>query len=166
MYTRESKPLNPNMTLAEAASVLEKDSEVNPVVAGMIDGVLRDLQTPIGEYQSLDFVRLRSETGRMVYRRSVVFMMIIAVRELWPDSDIIVQFTANGGLYCDIKLSHQLNKEDVAAIGQKMRKIVDENRPIVKKILPREDVIKLFKKSHHIEKVNLIAGMQRKTVSV
>ena len=166
MYTRESKPLNPNMTLAEAASVLEKDSEENPVVAGMIDGVLRDLQTPIGEYQSLDFVRLRSETGRMVYRRSVVFMMIIAVRELWPDSDIIVQFTANGGLYCDIKLSHQLNKEDIAAIEQKMRKIVDENRPIVKKILPREDVIKLFKKSHQIEKVNLIAGMQRKTVSV
>ena len=119
---------------------------MNPVVAGMIDGVLRDLQTPIGEYQSLDFVRFRSETGRMVYRRSVVFMMIIAVRELWPDSDIIVQFTANGGLYCDIKLSHQLNKEDVASIGQKMRKIVDENRPIVKKILPREDVIKLFKK--------------------
>ena len=45
------------------------------------------------------------------------------------------------------KLSHQLNKEDVAAIGQKMRKIVDENRPIVKKILPREDVIKLFMKA-------------------
>lgn len=137
------------------------------IVAVKLDNTLHDLQTPVGKARSLEFVELESEEGWIIYRRSVEFLLIMAVHELYPDAEVAAMFRANNGLYCEITLPHQkLTPEIVGAIEQEMRIIVQENRPIVKEVFKREDAVRLFKETKQIEKANLIASLSLPNVSI
>lgn len=94
-------------------------------------------------------------------------MLITAVQELYHGAEVVVQFTANKGLFCEVNyLPVQLDEQVVAAIEARMRQIVAENRPLVKRSLSRDEAVRLFKSSGQIEKANLISALQRERVSV
>ena len=102
-----------------------------------------------------------------IYGRSVVFMLITAVQELYHGAEVVVQFTANKGLFCELNhLPVPLDGEVVASIERRMRQIVAEDRPLVKKTLPRMEAVQFFKMNGQIEKANLISSLDRETVSV
>ena len=102
-----------------------------------------------------------------IYGRSVVFVLITAVQELYYGAEVVVQFTANKGLFCELNhLPVPLNEGVVRAIEVKMRQIVAEDRPLVKKSMLREEAVQLFKSSGQIEKANLISALPREMVSI
>ena len=146
------------MTLLELAQEVQKKGEPL-IVAARVDNVLRDLQTPVGDFHTIELVDTRSEFGRRIYRRSVVFLLIMAVRELYSETEVVVQFTAHKGLYCAIQSPFDVTESVV-------REIVAENRPIVKKRLQREEVVQLFKKSEQIEKANLVMSLETEKASL
>ena len=153
------------MTLLELAQEVQKKGEPL-IVAARVDNVLRDLQTPVGDFHTIELVDTRSEFGRRIYRRSVVFLLIMAVRELYSETEVVVQFTAHKGLYCAIQSPFDVTESVVRALEQRMREIVAENRPIVKKRLQREEVVQLFKKSEQIEKANLVMSLETEKASL
>ena len=153
------------MTLLELAQEVQKKGEPL-IVAARVDNVLRDLQTPVGDFHTIELVDTRSEFGRRIYRRSVVFLLIMAVRELYSETEVVVQFTAHKGLYCAIQSPFDVTESVVLELEQRMREIVAENRPIVKKRLQREEVVELFKKSEQIEKANLVMSLETEKASL
>ncbi len=136
------------------------------IVAARVDNVLRDLQSPVGAFHTIELVDTRSELGRRIYQRSVVFLLILAAHEVQPDLSVIVQFTAHGGLYCALQTPSGVTKHMVREIEQRMREIVAENRPIVKKRLQRDEVVQLFKQSEQIEKANLVMSLESEKASI
>ncbi len=138
------------------------------IVAGIVDGVVTDLQTPVGDYASLRLVELTSEEGRPIYRRSVVFLLIMAARELFPNAEVTVRYSANKGLFCDISMEGGPNADVVRQIEARMRAIVEENRPIRKKDLLRSDAARLFAGPHKRQnsKTALIEAMPQERISV
>ena len=153
------------MTLLELAQAVQKKGEPL-IVAARVDNVLRDLQTPVGDFHTIELVDTRSEFGRRIYRRSVVFLLIMAVRELYPEAEVVVQFTAHKGLYCAIQSPFDVTESVVRELEQRMREIVAENRLIVKKRLQREEVVQLVKKSEQIEKANLVMSLETEKASL
>ena len=153
------------MTLLELAQAVQKKGEPL-IVAARVDNVLRDLQTSVGDFHTIELVDTRSEFGRRIYRRSVVFLLIMAVRELYSETEVVVQFTAHKGLYCAIQSPFDVTESVVLELEQRMREIVAENRPIVKKRLQREEVVQLFKKSEQIEKANLVMSLEAEKASL
>ena len=138
------------------------------IVAGIVDGVITDLQTPVGNYTSLGLVELASDEGRPIYRRSVVFLLIMAVQELFPEAEVVVRYSANKGLFCDIVMEGGPNAAIVEQIAARMRTIVGENRPIHKKDLRRTDAARLFAgpQGHPNVKTDLIEAMPQERISV
>lgn len=160
------KKYDASTTLFEVAQDIDA-SHVGQFVAAKLNNVLRDLQTPVGDYQSIEFIDMTTDEGCQVYRRSVVFLMIVAVHELYPDAQVVVRFSANKGLYCDLHLlNRELDKNIVEDIKKRMRQIVRENRPIIKKSLGRDEAVALFKKSKQFAKANLIAALEQTQVSI
>ena len=153
------------MTLLELVQEVQKKGEPL-IVAARVDNVLRDLQTSVGDFHTIELVDTRSEFGRRIYRRSVVFLLIMAVRELYSETEVVVQFTAHKGLYCAIQSPFDVTESVVLELEQRMREIVAENRPIVKKRLQREEVVQLFKKSEQIEKANLVMSLEAEKASL
>ena len=147
--------------------VQEVQQEGDPlIVAARVDNVLRDLQSPVGDFHVIECVDTQSEFGQRIYQRSVVFLLIMAVRELYPAAEVVVQFAAHKGLYCAIQSHPGMTENMVREIEQRMREIVVENLPIVKKRLQRDEVVQLFKKSEQIEKANLVMSLEAETASI
>lgn len=137
------------------------------IVAVKLDNTLHDLQTPVGKSRSIEFVELESEEGWIIYRRSVEFLLVMAVHELYPEAEVAAMFRANNGLYCEISVPGKKLTEAMAqAIEAEMRRIVEEDRPIVKEVLEREAAVKLFKETKQVEKANLIASLKLPKVSI
>lgn len=153
------------MTLLELAQEVQKEGELL-IVAARVDNVLRDLQTPVGDFHTIELVDMRSEFGRRIYRRSVLFLLIMAVQELYPEAEVVVQFAAHRGLYCALHSPFDVTESAVRELEERMREIVAENRPIVKKRLQREKVVQLFKKSEQIEKANLVMSLETEKASL
>lgn len=137
-----------------------------PIVMGKLDHVWHDLQTPIRGRQA-ELIELDTEPGWRTYRRSVLFLLVTAVQELYPEAQVIAQFTANKGLFCEIHSSAwTLNLERTQAIAAQMRKIVAEDRPIVKKTCPREEAVALFTAHKQPAKAKLVAELAQDMVSI
>ena len=153
------------MTLLELAQEVQKEGDLL-IVAARVDNVLRDLQTPVGDFHTIELVDMRSEFGRRIYRRSVLFLLIMAVQELYPEAEVVVQFAAHRGLYCALHSPFDVTESAVRELEERMREIVAENRPIIKKRLQREKVVQLFKKSEQIEKANLVMSLETEKASL
>ena len=153
------------MTLLELAQEEQKEGDLL-IVAARVDNVLRDLQTPVGDFHTIELVDMRSEFGRRIYRRSVLFLLIMAVQELYPEAEVVVQFAAHRGLYCALHSPFDVTESAVRELEERMREIVAENRPIIKKRLQREKVVQLFKKSEQIEKANLVMSLETEKASL
>ncbi len=137
------------------------------IVAVKLDNTVRDLQTPVGDARTLEFVELNSEEGWRIYRRSVQLLLIAAVHRLNPAAEVIVRFRANRGLYCEIQIPGQvLDDAAVQEIEAAMRRMVAENYPIVKEVRAKEEALKLFRSMKLHEKVELISGLDKKHVSI
>ena len=160
------------MEMPKGMTLLELARKVQPqysseIVAAVLDHEIHDLQNDARSVANVEFITLDSYDGWKIYERSVLFLLITAVHELYPDAELIVKFSANKGLFCEIRHNSMTFEEPaVRQIEKRMRHIVAENRPIRKEFLSREDAVKMFKKSRDIEKANLIAGLQRDTVSI
>ncbi|MFC2342562.1 MAG: nucleoside kinase [Negativicutes bacterium] len=166
MITRENHASYPPDRLLTDIRDEFQPGEKRLIVAAVLDGLETDLQTPVGTYDHFDWVYLDSVSGARIYRQSVVFLLVTAVKELYPEAEVIVRFTANKGLYCDINGFTVITPSIVSKIGERMNSIVAEDRPIIKKHLPREEAVALFKQSRQIAKANLIAAIPQETVSI
>lgn len=173
MDIKKSKGLNENEITDELKDkTLKKMSEgfqtlyTTPIVAAKVDHVLKDLQSQVTEYDVIEFIDMTSELGIKVYQRSTTFLLIIAVHELFADAEITVEYSIGNGLYCALNLGRSITVDDVKNIEGHMRKIIMENRPIVKKSLPKQELIDLFMKSGQKEKAHLIHSLNRQIVSV
>lgn len=153
------------ITLEQISKELQKYHKA-PIVAAKVDHVLKDLQFQVEEFGQIEFIDMDSKEGMEVYQRTVIFLLITVVHELFDDAEITIEHSIGNGLYCEIYLGRNLKKSDVVAIEKKMRKIVAENRKIEKKVLRRSEAALLFMNSGQVEKANLIASLAREFVSI
>jgi len=90
---------------------------------------------------------------------STAHVMATAVKRLWPD----VKFTVGPpiskpflGFYYDMDLEHRLSVEDLDAISKEMERVVQENAPFVREVLPKARAIELFRSLGQDYKIQLI----------
>lgn len=164
---RQERHLTPTTLPQEIAKEFQSDY-ASEIVAVKLDNSLQDLQTPVGAARSMEFVELDSEEGYKIYRRSVTFLLIAAVHELFDGAEVTVHFMVNKGLYCTINFADgkKLDGEMIAVIENKMRQIAAENRPITKESLPRDEAVRFFEKANRLEKAHLIAALDKEKVSI
>ena len=137
-----------------------------PIVMGKLNGRYHDLQTPI-RGRKAELVEMDTQPGWETYRRSVLFLLLTAVSELYPEAEVIAQFTANKGLFCEVcSPSWSLDVMRTKKIAERMKSIVKEDRPITKRTCLREEAIQLFKDAKQIAKANLIHSLQQDFVSI
>jgi len=91
-----------------------------------------------------------------IYRHSSAHLLAAAVTELFPDAQCGIGPPTEDGFFYDFLVSRPFTPEDLAAIEKKMAHIVKQNRPIVKKLIPKAEALELFAKKGQTLKVQLI----------
>jgi len=139
----------------------------SPIVAAVVDGEAHDLQSLYHESNDIKFIELNSRLGWRVYRRSVLFLLIVAVNELDKDAEVIAKFTVNKGLFCEIQHPDKsIDVHFVKEIEAVMRQMISENIAFCKRSVAREEAIELFRKEGRYGKVNLISELTQPYISL
>ena len=92
--------------------------EKDMIVAAHVGGEIRSLGEAVHEGEKPVWVMLSSPAGERIYRRSVLFLVIVAMRELYgvADTELMVRASLNGGLYCDLEIPGGVTDGAVSAI--------------------------------------------------
>jgi threonyl-tRNA synthetase len=117
------------------------------VVAVLIDGELVDLHSPVFKSGKLSFVRAGEPESLPILRHSTAHVLAKAVKRLFGVSEVKLGIgpSTEDGFYYDFDLPHPLTAEDLSAVEEEMRKIVDGAEPFVREEVTRERAKELFK---------------------
>jgi uridine kinase len=137
-----------------------------PIVAAEVNNDIRDLQTTIDFDCKVNFLDLTTAEGMKVYQRSLVFAMVTAAKDLFPEGEITVEHSLSKGLYCELNLAQDTTEDDIKKLEKRVKQLVDQDVTFVRKTLPRNEAARLFEASGQSEKANLIKQLKRERVSI
>jgi uridine kinase len=128
-----------------------------PVVAALVDGVLRELGVPITRDVEVQLLTNATNDGKRIYQRSLTLLMLAAVRDLYPGTRIVIEHAVTiYGLLCQVEGRAPFDEAELARIQARMREIVDQDQPIVKTNVSIEQARELFEKRGYDDKVRLL----------
>jgi threonyl-tRNA synthetase len=98
-------------------------------------------------------------------RHSTSHLMAQAVKEMYPETRVAIGPSIETGFYYDFDYGPGFTDEDLAKIEERMAQIVKQNIPIERKVIKREDAMKLFEAMGEPYKVEMLEDMEDQEVS-
>lgn len=147
-------------TLREIANNYGTTKDDGEIVLAYRNGHLCELFKTVEEDSEISFVTTTSKIGSATYKRSMILMMMKAFRDVakrtGSSGRIRVLFSLSKGFYCEFKNKKVVVTEELLKeVEERMREMVKEDIPIVKKTYPSYDLIKRFEKQGRYDKVSL-----------
>lgn len=146
------------ITGAEIAKSIS-DGLYRAALAVKVGGEVCALDTPITEDATVEILTFDSEEGKTVYRHTASHVLAQAIKRLYPSAKLAIGPAIENGFYYDIDLEENLSMETVEAISAEMKKIIKEDLPISRFVLPRDEAIKLMTEKAEPYKVELIEDL-------
>ncbi len=141
---------------------------VKNAVVVKFNGKLVDLKSVPEEDGTAEFITFNEPEGLEVLRHSASHLMAQALTRLYPGVKFGVGPAIKDGFYYDVELpdGQKLSDEDLPKIEEEMRKIVEEDVPVERKVLPKEEAIKMFEEMGQVYKVELLKEIEDNEVSI
>ncbi|CAD2077866.1 threonine--tRNA ligase [Phocicoccus schoeneichii] len=134
-------------------------------VAARVNGEMYDLTRPIIEDADIELFTDKSEEALEVMRHSTAHLMAQALKRLYGDVKFGVGPVIEEGFYYDFDMDERISAEDLPKIEKEMKRIIDENIPIERSVLTRDEAKVLFKDDEY--KLELIDAIpEDETVTV
>jgi len=152
------KPFDHPVSVAEVAASIGAGL-AKATVAGAVDGKLVDASDRIDHDASLRIITPKDAEGVEIIRHSCAHLVGHAVKQLYPDAKMVIGPVIDDGFYYDIWYQRPFTPDDLAAIEQRMRELIDKDYEVIKKVTPRAEVIEVFKARGEDYKLRLIEDM-------
>ncbi|XVL11383.1 threonine--tRNA ligase [Staphylococcus xylosus] len=126
-------------------------------VAGKLNGQLIDLTRPIEEDGDIEIVTPGTDEALEVLRHSTAHLMAQALKRLYGNVNFGVGPVIEGGFYYDFDMEESLSSDDFEKIEKTMKQIVNENYPIERKVVSRNEAKAFFSEDpYKLELINAI----------
>lgn len=122
-----------------------------------IDGVMRDLATPIEADAEVSIVTAKDDDALELLRHDAAHVMAEAVQELYPGTQVTIGPAIENGFYYDFARDEPFSPDDLTAIEARMREIVKRDEVITREVWDRNEAIEYFKSIGEHYKAELIA---------
>ncbi|MCQ2289622.1 MAG: nucleoside kinase [Muribaculaceae bacterium] len=114
---------------------------------------------PLYGPKQVEFLDRNSTPGRRTYTRSLCMILYKAINDIFPGMRLIVQHSIGKGYFCTFKHNHAaVEGATVKAIKSRMKEIVAEDTPFIRRERPTKELIELFRKQGLNDKVRLLAN--------
>ncbi|MGD2206823.1 MAG: nucleoside kinase, partial [Anaerolineae bacterium] len=128
-----------------------------PTVAALIDNELRELTYRVEGDIEVTPITMAHSDGFRIYRRSLAFLLVTAVHELFPGTTVYVDHSLTfGGYFCQVQGRESFTDKELAQIEARMREMVEADEPIRKERVPLNEAIALFRARGDDDKVRLL----------
>ena len=109
---------------------------------------------------TVSLLRYDSARGNRVYERTMLFVFLLAMRELYPKTRVRINYAVGAGLFASVGESLRLSQQDVDRIKKAMREIVAADLTLERKRVDIDDAIDFFSADGQEDKVRLLKYRQ------
>ena len=124
-------------------------------LAALSGGIVIELNDPLRCDCTLTPLTLEHEEGRRIYERSLRFVMLLALRHLYPYQQVRIEYSVGYGVFVRLP-GIELHRQDIVKIENEMHRIVDLDLVFTRKQWTREDAIRYFNEEKQPDKVELL----------
>jgi len=156
------KCLNNNISkeypLGTSLNEIAKDMNIEtqrPILGARVNNNIRELNYRVFNPKYIEFFDITNIDGLRMYQRSLSFVLIKAVKEICPNSQLRIEHSISKGFYCEIDKDSPLSPSEVLNIAEKMRQIIKKDVKFIRQQFPTEEVIKKFEANDFPEKAKL-----------
>ncbi len=125
-------------------------------LAVKLDGEVCDLDTVIDKDCAVEFLTFDSDEGKKVYRHTTSHILAQAVKRLYPKTKLAIGPAIDNGFYYDFDSDVSFTPEVLEKLEAEMKKIIKENIPLKRYVLPRDEAVKMMADKGETYKVELI----------
>ncbi len=136
----------------------------SPIVAAKVDNEIKELKYVISRDCKVKFIDMTQEDGMRIYRRSLIFVLIVATRMLFKEA-VNVQHSLSKGLYCEVE-NRKLTVEDIELIKQKMKWIVEQDFQFRREKVSKDEAVRLFEEKGFYDKARTIKFSENEHVYI
>ena len=148
--------------LPEGSSGYDLAKDIGPglaksAVAVTINGIQKDLHDVIEGDVSASIITIDSDEGIEIMRHTLTAQVLArAVKNIYPNSKLAIGPTIEDGFYYDVETEEALSIDDLKKIEDEMIKIVKTKSSITKKLVSKEEALKIFKSQKETYKQSII----------
>lgn len=142
---------NDKLQIKTPTNLLELSKNYNmqyPILLANVNNRLKSLSEflyPENDYR-VEFLDITNMNGYRVYQRSIVFIMIYAIKKLHGEKQrVIIEHSINKNYYCEIP-EREITDEFLSELSAEMNSIVKSDLPIEKLSLPIETAMTIMKR--------------------
>ena len=163
----ERKTYDRGTSFEKIANEYQKDAG-SKIGLVMFNGKIRELMKKVETDGVLSFITMKDNIGHQTYARTAIMMMIKAVHDVAGTTmgRVRVEFSVGYGYFCTIEGFGEITDSFVLEINKRMRELSEAAIPIVKKVYPIDDAVKLFNDEGMTDKVKLFKYRRSSEVNV
>ena len=106
--------------------------------------------------RQIKLLRYGDDLGKRVYERTLQYILLMAMRQLWPEGRMQVRYSLGPGLYITVDKEPAFCKGDISILKAKCQSIIDADLPLIRERLRIEEAINFFEKDGQLDKVRLM----------
>lgn len=128
----------------------------NTVCGAIVNHQVKELTFCIVKSKRIEFFDVSHPDGIRLYIRSLIFVMYVAVKGIFPLVSLRIQNGISNGYFCELHgLGSEISDSDVFSIQHEMKQLIHQDLPFVKKDLLTEEAVELLAKQGLHDKVEL-----------
>ena len=124
-------------------------------LAAQSGGVVCELNDELRQDCTLIPLTLENEEGRRIYERSLRFVMLLALRHLYPYQRVRIEYSVGYGVFVRLP-GVDLHRQDIVRIENEMHRLTDLDLVFEKKRWTKDDAIRYFEEEQQEDKVSLL----------
>lgn len=125
-------------------------------VSAKVNNKVESLDFRVYYNKDIEFLDITSSSGMRTYARSLFFILVKAVEELYPQGSISLEHPISKGYFCKLHIDRTIGLDDVQRIKQKMQEIIAADIPYTRTESHTEEVVRLFEKRGMMDKARLL----------
>lgn len=125
-------------------------------VSAKVNNKVESLDFRVYYNKDIEFLDITSSSGMRTYVRSLFFILVKAVEELYPQGSISLEHPISKGYFCKLHIDRTIGLDDVQRIKQKMQEIIAADIPYTRTECHTEEVVRLFEKRGMMDKARLL----------
>lgn len=125
-------------------------------VSAKVNNKVESLDFRVYYNKDIEFLDITSSSGMRTYVRSLFFILVKAVEELYPQVSISLEHPISKGYFCKLHIDRTIGLDDVQRIKQKMQEIIAADIPYTRTECHTEKVVRLFEERGMPDKARLL----------
>lgn len=136
-------------------------------IAAVVENRLRELTVPVTRDVTVQPITLRHSDGSRIYRRTLSFLLVVAIAECFPGAQVAIDHSLpSGAFFCHMVNHQKLTPAELATIKAKMHEIAQADDPITRQNIPLSEAKAIFEARNDADKLRLLTIREEDYLSV